>query len=75
MINMDGTWPVMSVGGDLKTYQDCLIMFKDAWEVTSESSRTSANDISNSSLKRMKQALAKNRAPRRQPNLVRSGRV
>ena len=78
VINMDGTWPVMAVGGDLKTYQDCLIMFKSAWTDIVEScedTTISSNEISNSSLRLMKQALVKNREPRRQPNLVQPSRM
>jgi len=32
-IQSDGSRPSMTVGGDIKAYQSCLIRFKDAWKL------------------------------------------
>ena len=40
-IRSDGSRPVMTVGGDIVTYQSCLIRFKDAWQLYNEEPQVS----------------------------------
>ena len=77
VINLDGSWPVMTVGGDIHCYQECFIQFKDAWKYNGETNRGNTSDankgapVSKDVLDAMQDALARRVRTPRKPHLVR----